>query len=100
MAPLRELVIGIMREVVAVANAQGIMLREADIAEQIAWTDGATGIRTSMMIDRATGRSMEVDAIIGVVVRKGHELGVPTPLSSALCALLQAADATRKEGGD
>jgi 2-dehydropantoate 2-reductase len=98
MPPLRELVLGIMREVVAVANAQGIMLREADIREQIAWTDGATGIRTSMMIDRASGRSMEVDAIIGVVVRKGRELGVPTPLSSALNALLQAADASRERG--
>ena len=98
MPALRDLVIGIMREVVAVANAQGIMLREADIGEQIAWTDGATAIRTSMMIDRTTGRSMEVDAIIGVVVRKGQELGVPTPLSSALHALLQAADATRKGG--
>jgi 2-dehydropantoate 2-reductase len=100
MPPLRDLVIGIMREVVAVANAQGIMLREGDIIEQIAWTDGATGIRTSMMIDRAAGRSMEVDAIIGVVVRKGRELAVPTPLSSALHALLQAADATRKGGGE
>ncbi len=89
---LRELVIGVMREVVAVANAQGIMLRESDISEQIAATDGATAITTSMLIDRTRGRSMETDALVGVVVRKGRELGVPTPLSGAMNALLVAAD--------
>ncbi len=92
---LRELVIGVMREVVAVATAQGIGLHERDISQQIAWTSGATAITTSMLVDRARGRSMEVDALIGVVVRKGRELGVPTPLSGALYALLLAADATR-----
>jgi 2-dehydropantoate 2-reductase len=95
---LRELVIGVMREVVAVANAQGIMLRESDIREQIAWTNGATAITTSMMVDRARGRSMEVDAVIGVVMRKGRELGIPTPLSGALYALLHAADLSRQPG--
>jgi 2-dehydropantoate 2-reductase len=93
---LRELVVGIMREVVAVANAQGIMLHEKDIQQQIAWTNGATAITTSMLVDRARGRSMEIDAVIGVIVRKGRELGVPTPLSSAMHALLLAADATRQ----
>ncbi|HEY6360720.1 MAG TPA: 2-dehydropantoate 2-reductase [Vicinamibacterales bacterium] len=89
---LRELVVGIMREVIAVANAQGIMLREADIDEQIAWTNGAAAMQTSMMVDRQRGRSLETDALIGVVIRKGRELGVPTPLSGALHALLLAAD--------
>jgi 2-dehydropantoate 2-reductase len=89
---LRALVIGVMREVIAVANAQGIMLRDTDINEQLAWTDGAAAIRTSMMVDRARGRRMETDALIGVVVRKGRELGVSTPLSGALYALLLAAD--------
>ncbi len=89
---LRELVIGVMREVVAVANAQGIMLRESDISEQIAATDGATAITTSMLIDRTRGRPMETDALVGVVVRKGRELAVATPLSGALNALLVAVD--------
>ena len=91
---LRALVIGVMREVVAVANAQGITLCEGDIREQMAWTNGAAAITTSMLVDRARGRSMEVDALIGVVVRKGRELGVATPLSGALHALLVAADST------
>ncbi len=89
---LRELVVGVMREVVAVANAQGIMLRDSDIREQIAATDGATEITTSMLTDRERGRSMETDALIGVVVRKGRELGIPTPLSATLNALLVAVE--------
>jgi 2-dehydropantoate 2-reductase len=89
---LRELVVGLMREVVAVANAQGIMLRESDISEQIAATDGAAEITTSMLTDRERGRSMEIDALVGVVVRKGRELGIATPLSATLNALLVAVD--------
>jgi ketopantoate reductase len=36
---------------------------------------------------------METDALIGVVVRKGREHGVPTPFSAALYGLLKAIDA-------
>jgi 2-dehydropantoate 2-reductase len=89
---LRELVTGIMREVVAVANAQGIMLRYSDVQDHVAWTEGASLMRTSMMVDRARGRRMETDALIGVVVRKGRELRVPTPLSSAMFGLLKSVD--------
>ena len=87
---LRALVVGIMREVVAVANAQGIMLNEADITEYVAWTEREPEVQTSMMIDRQRRRSMEVDALIGVIVRKGRELRVATPLSGAILGLLQS----------
>jgi ketopantoate reductase len=33
---------------------------------------------------------METDALVGVVLRKGRELGVPTPLSETIYALLKA----------
>jgi 2-dehydropantoate 2-reductase len=87
---LRALIVGIMREVVAVANAQGIMLREKDITEYVAWTEREPEVQTSMMIDRQRGRSMEVDALIGVIARKGEDLRVPTPLSGAVLALLKS----------
>jgi 2-dehydropantoate 2-reductase len=89
---LRQLVTGIMREVVEVANAQGIMLRYSDVQDHVSWTEGASLMRTSMMVDRARGRRMETDALIGVVVRKGRELRVPTPLSSAMLGLLKSVD--------
>lgn len=88
----RELILGLMREVVRVARAQGINLEESEIDDQIAWTDGARSIRTSMTVDRELGRSMETEALVGVIVRKGRELRVPTPLSEVLYALLTAID--------
>jgi 2-dehydropantoate 2-reductase len=50
-------------------------------------------MRTSTTVDRERGREMEVDALIGVVVRRGAQLGVPTPRSATLLALLTAIEA-------
>jgi ketopantoate reductase len=33
---------------------------------------------------------MEIDALVGVVVRKGREYGVPTPFSESMYGLLEA----------
>jgi len=86
----RRLLIGLMREVVAVAVAQGIAIDPGIVEEQLSWTERAPGIRTSMMVDRSRGRGMETDALVGVVVRKGAEYGVPTPYSQSMLALLEA----------
>ena len=96
-APSRELLTGIMREVIAVANARGIALGEADIEPLVSATEKAAPIRTSMLVDRERGRPMETDALVGVVVRKGREHGVPTPIASVLYALLTAIDLPRAE---
>jgi ketopantoate reductase len=53
-----------------------------------------------MMVDRERGRSMEIDALIGVIVRKGREHGVPTPLSETLFALLTAIEAQAPSPGE
>lgn len=89
-AETRATLLGIMHEVVAVARARGIALDEADITRQIEWTERTAAIRTSMMVDRGHGRAMETDALIGVVVRNGHEHGIATPFSAALLGLLKA----------
>jgi 2-dehydropantoate 2-reductase len=86
----RDLLLGVMREVVAVAAARGVALSEADIEQLVAATEKAAPIRTSMLVDRERGRQLETDALVGVVVRKGSELGVPTPIASVLYALLTA----------
>ena len=91
----RELLLGLMREVVAVARAGGIALNESEIDGQVRWTEATPAIRTSMQVDRERGRRMETEALVGVVVRTGRERGVPTPLSEALYALLTAIDGLR-----
>lgn len=89
----REIVTGIMREVVAVARASGVMLQESDIEPQLAWTDRAPAIRTSMMVDRERHRAMEVEALIGVIVRHGREHAIATPVSETVYGLLKAMEA-------
>jgi 2-dehydropantoate 2-reductase len=86
----RDLLVGVMREVVAVANARGVALGEADIEQLMTATEKAAPIRTSMLVDRERGRHLETDALVGVIVRKGRERSVPTPIASVLYALLTA----------
>jgi 2-dehydropantoate 2-reductase len=88
----RELLLGVMREVAAVARARGIALGEPDIEQLVAATEKASPIRTSMLVDRERGRPMETEAIVGVVVRQGREAGVPTPMAAVLYALLKAVE--------
>lgn len=86
----RATILGIMREVIAVGRASGLSLVDSDADDQIAWTERATAIRTSMMVDRKRHRAMETEALIGVIVRGGREHGVPTPVSDTVYGLLEA----------
>jgi len=86
----RALLLAMMREVVAVANARGVSLAETDIEQLVGSTEKAAPIRTSMLVDRERGRPLETDALVGVVVRKGKDAGVPTPIAEVLYALLTA----------
>ena len=90
----RELLTNVMQEVVAVARAQGIGLTDADAEEQIAWTERQGAIRTSTMVDRERGRAMEIDGLIGVVVRRGRQHGVATPCCATLLALLRSIESS------
>jgi 2-dehydropantoate 2-reductase len=89
----RALIVRIMSEVVDVAQAQGIDVRQSDVDEHLAWTERASGMLTSTMVDRERGRTMEADALIGVIVRKGRDAGVETPASVTMLALMKAIDA-------
>lgn len=84
----RALVERAMGEVAAVARATGVALTGADIARSLTETAGMPPIRTSMLDDREHGRQMEIDALVGVVVRRGRAAGVATPVMETLAALL------------
>lgn len=91
-AEVRSLIVDIMGEVLAVGRACGVDLRPEDIDKHIAWTEQAAGLRTSTMVDRERGRTMESDGLLGVVVRKGRAAGVATPCSAVVYTLLVAID--------
>ena len=45
--------------------------------------------RSSLLIDLQMGKRIEVEALPGSVVRRGKAAGVPTPVMSALYAVLK-----------
>src|SRR5512134_236654 len=78
----RSLLTSLMQEVESVARAQGVNL-DADVVEN--WLkfidEAAPQIKPSMQVDVEGGRRTELESMIGVVGRKGHERGVPTPIA-------------------
>jgi 2-dehydropantoate 2-reductase len=85
----RALIEAGMREIAAVALAQGIRLPADTIPRTLALLDGTTPTGTSsLQRDIAAGKRSELDAWTGAVVRLGAKLGVPTPTHSFLYAAL------------
>ncbi len=79
-----------MREVEAVARAKGIALDPDVVEKTLAFIDGsAPGIKPSMQRDVEAGKVSELESMIGVVVRLGEQLGVPTPVMRLAYAVLK-----------
>lgn len=86
-----------MQEVVRVAAAAGHALPEATVDRFIEGTRRAPPYKTSMALDFENGRAMEVEVILGNVVRAGRREKVAIPALEALYALLKMVEA-RKRG--
>ncbi|HEY8641136.1 MAG TPA: 2-dehydropantoate 2-reductase [Candidatus Dormibacteraeota bacterium] len=82
----RDRMVSAMREVKAVAAAQGIELEEPAGMLKVTARD----MRTSMQKDAAAGRPLELDHISGPIVRGGREHHVPTPATEELVELVRA----------
>lgn len=77
-------------ETVGVARAEGAALTVDDARKALAWFPSLRGTRSSMLQDRTAGRTMEHQGLFAPVVALGERHGVPTPLTRALLALLDA----------
>ena len=76
------------REVEAVALAKGVNLDSDVVEETVRFVDNVPDIQVSMHADIDQGRLLELEAMVGCVVKLGRELGVPTPIHELLYALL------------
>jgi 2-dehydropantoate 2-reductase len=87
----RMLIRDTMREVIAVARAQGLDLHDSRADEHIesSQSPAMAAFATSMAQDFARGKRLEYDALNGTVVRAGQRHCVPTPLNQAFRALLE-----------
>jgi 2-dehydropantoate 2-reductase len=88
-APTRRLMIDAMHETEAVAHARKIQLEPGflhHMVESLSKFDPAT--RSSLSLDLAHEKPMELEALAGTVVRYGEAAGVPTPIQRTIYASL------------
>jgi 2-dehydropantoate 2-reductase len=82
----------IMREVIAVAEAEGVALPPDLLDRQITHTRTMGAYQSSMQVDKRQGRALEVDAIFGEALRRARRLGVSTPTLQAVFEMVSLVD--------
>lgn len=89
-ARLKELVQQVMQEIIALAQARGIKLKE-DVADSV-----ISKVRTfpyetksSYQRDIEAGRKNEGDIFAGTILRYGRDSGVPTPVTDELYSAIE-----------
>jgi 2-dehydropantoate 2-reductase len=88
---LRGLVVRLVDEAVKVVKALGIELTTDDPVRYALGTAKATGDNiNSMLQDIQAGKRTEIDSITGEVIRLAKELGIDTPSSESVYALVKA----------
>jgi 2-dehydropantoate 2-reductase len=83
--------LGLALEAVEVARAEGAHLTPEHAGAALAWLQGLPGnVPSSMLQDRLAGRRLEHVGLLGPVVSLGERHAVPTPLTRAILARLDA----------
>ena len=96
-ADAKQLIKQIIDEVLAVAQATGIVLPgigdpESGMAAAMELATQMAGALSSTAQDLDRGRSTEIDALNGYIARLGAELGIPAPVNHALFTLVKLAE--------
>ncbi len=89
---------GIVGEVAAVAAGLKVPLPENMGEQVVQWSQEIRDIHTSMYDDWKAGRPTEIDALNGLIVRRGRELGIPTPINEALLAMVKVITGRERSG--
>jgi len=85
----RQLLAGVMREVVDVGRAEGVALAPGFVEDRLAFCDQLPESMTaSMHHDLERGNRLEVQWLSGDVSRRGEELRVPAPFNTAVYDIL------------
>ncbi|HSC63424.1 MAG TPA: ketopantoate reductase family protein [Caldimonas sp.] len=93
---VRQLQEAVVREVVALAEAEGVNLPLAPALEAMRMIAPAMPAQLSSTAqDMARGKPSEIDHLNGFVARRGAALGVPTPANQALHALVRLMESNR-----
>ncbi len=85
----RDLLHGMMVEGAAVAEKLGFPMEPDFIEKNMKLHPSLREFKTSMLQDYLKGKKIELEAIGGIVPKKGKSLGVLTPVSGSVYALLK-----------
>ncbi len=92
-AAMRELLQTTGREVVCIAQQNGIDLTAADVEKHLAFSEKELRpVRPSMLQDLEKGKRLEHETIAGFILREGKRLKVPVPINETLYRLLAFLD--------
>jgi 2-dehydropantoate 2-reductase len=98
-AEAQALMESLMREVVALAQAEGVNLTEQDIADwyPVLQTLSPEG-KTSMLQDIEAGRKTEIEMFAGKVIELGHKHGIPTPANEVMLRMIHVLEQASASG--
>lgn len=89
----RQLYVDALREVEAIARAGDVALSPDVVDRTLRLTEGfSPQTRPSLLAALEAGQRLELEAMIGTVVRYGRESGVPTPVHAVAYAALKPWD--------
>jgi 2-dehydropantoate 2-reductase len=88
---VRAFVLDLLAEAIAIGRAEGARLTDADAANTLANYDALPDdVGTSMLYDREAGRPLEIEPLVGAVLRAAERHGLQAPRAETLRALLVA----------
>ncbi len=94
-----QLVLELMLETIAAANAMGLKVPTATAEKQISRTRSMGAYRASTLLDFQNGKALELESLFLEPLRQAAAAGVSTPRLAALCRLLEQMDARNKKRG-
>jgi len=95
----RDVVNSAVQEAIAVARASGVSLPENLIGHIMNIPANMPNQKSSTAQDLMRGKPSEIDFLNGYVVRKGTELGIPTPTNQALQVMVKLTERAKELAG-
>ena len=95
----KDVVTRAVQEAIAVARACGVAMPDDLLANILNIPTMMPAQKSSTAQDLARGKPSEIDFLNGHVVRKGAELGIPTPTNHALQVMVKLAQRSKELSG-
>jgi 2-dehydropantoate 2-reductase len=90
----RQVIARLIEETVAVARASGVRLPQIDFVQNgLKFLESMSNVTSSTAHDVARGKRTEIDSLNGLVLQRGAELGIATPMNFAVYALVKLLEA-------